>query len=158
MCCDWLKATDAPIMTQRCEFIAVRVVTPLDWYKPPHMIGHVQIEVDSDSPTFLPHGFLIPCKDHGRCRPCCYTLPLVSKKDNLVISSYFCLSYEHTHPYYTHMIWDTWTIKKMAWTIPTSFGGHRYDHITILSPCFVLISCWVGMNILDGFWDIRVIL
>ena len=29
MCCDWLRATDAPIMKQSCEFIAVRVVTAL---------------------------------------------------------------------------------------------------------------------------------
>ena len=28
MCCDWLRATDAPIMTQRCEFTVVRVFTP----------------------------------------------------------------------------------------------------------------------------------
>ena len=27
MCCDWLRATNAPIMTQRCEFTTVRVVT-----------------------------------------------------------------------------------------------------------------------------------
>ena len=29
MCCDWLREIDAPIMTQRCEYIVVRVVTPL---------------------------------------------------------------------------------------------------------------------------------
>ena len=30
MCCDWLRTSDTPIMTQRCEYTAVRVVTPLD--------------------------------------------------------------------------------------------------------------------------------
>ena len=47
MCCDWLRAIDAPIMTQRCEFTAVHVVTPLVKICPHRLDAYLYIESTS---------------------------------------------------------------------------------------------------------------